>query len=333
MTDPTGEEESLALSHDDVVTTETRAEVEALSQRLSQVPFDSERGREQSGAALVKALRTGRPPAGASGGVEGLGPVAAQTCRALPSPSFSLESPQSGSDTTYSRADRQTGTLEIQARIGTFAGTEYRSGDESSFLVPYNSAAAWIGAEVPIPRHGSRTHATLTILEVSVELLIERVWPGNLVEQGTGSDMVFVGQGAGDLPLRGVAAAWCRAGLAIYGSGGAHSRASAEISSAWTNRDGSDSEDHAPSGRLSLQHAVAISRDLNLARVFVDIACLAAAEIDESDKWRSAYAHIHCRTGGFSPTPCRVRVDPGQVRIRLCEMPSLTEKLDVAPVG
>ena len=143
--------------------------------------------------------------------------------------------------------------------------------------------------------------------------------------------MVLVSHGDGDrLPLRGNAVAWCRAGLTLYREGGARSRRSAEIVSAWVNRDGSDLDDHAPSGTLNLHHAVSISRDLQVAGVFIDITCFAAAEIAENPQVLSAYADLKCRSGDGYPVPSQVRVDQEQVQIRMCEIPDLAERLEAA---
>ena len=201
--------------------------------------------------------------------------------------------------------------------------------------MPFDTATAWIGAAIPIPPHGSPTHITRTLLDVSVELAIEQIW-ANVPEPvpANGSGLVLVSPGDGDrLPLRGNAVAWCRAGLTLYSEGGARSRRSAEIVSAWVNRDGSDLDDHAPSGTLNLHHAVTISRDLQVAGVFVDITCFAAAEIAENSQVLSAYADLKCRSGDGYPVPSQVRVDQEQVQIRICEMPDLAERLEAARAG
>jgi hypothetical protein len=331
MTDPSWSKELRGVQHDDVVMTDAQAHLETLAQRMSHMPFDSEQGRER-GAALLRALRAGRRATETPYDTVGLGPQTFVGCSTLPSPTFSLQSSGSDTATTYSRANAQAGTLEVHARTGTFGGIEYPSGG-GSFLMPFNSATAWIGSAVPIPAHGSSTHSTVTILEVSVEFRIENIWSHAPVVPGSGDDLVFVVRGDGDLPLRGNAVAWGRIGLTLYGSGGARSRKSAEIVSAWVNRDGSDSEDHVPSGALTLQHAAAIDQDLRVAGVFVDITCFAAAEIAPS-KWDSAFAEFKCRSGDGFPPPSQIRVDHQEgVSLRLCEMPAVGERLDTVSAG
>jgi hypothetical protein len=309
-------------SHDEVVLAETDEQVQTLAERLSQVPFEAREHREQVGAAMLGALRGGR------GAAEpfGLTTVAVDTCRSLPSPTFSMGSSPSDTDTSYSLADHQAGTLRVRARTGVWGGVPY-PGEEGSFLMPFNTANAWIGAAIPIPPHGSPTHVTRTLLDVSVELFIEQIW-ANVQEPvpGTGGDLVLVTPGDGDqLPLRGNAVAWLRAGLTLYTEGGARSRRSAEIVSAWVNRDGSDKDDHSSAGTLNLRHAVIISPALEVAGVFVDLTCFAAAEIAGDPQVLSAYADLKCRSGDGYPVPSQVRVEQEQVQIRMCELPDLAD--------
>jgi hypothetical protein len=313
-------------SHDEVVVAETQEQVQTLGERLSQVAFDTSAQHEQ-GAALLAVLRGGRGAAEPFGGIL----VAVDSCRTLPSPTFSLGSPYSKTGTTYSVADPQDGTLRVHARTGSWGGVPYE-GQGGSFLMPFNTATAWIGAAISIPSHGSPTHNTRTLLDVSVELAIEQIW-ANVPEPvpGNGSGLVLVSPGDGDrLPLRGNAVAWCRAGLTLYSAGGARSRRSAEIVSAWVNRDGSDLDDNAPSGTLKLHHAISISRDLQVAGVFVDITGFAAAEIAENSQVLSAYADLKCRSGDGYPVPSQVRVDREQVQIRICELPDVAETVEAA---
>ena len=83
---------------------------------------------------------------------------------------------------------------------------------------------------------------------------------------------------------------------------------------------------HGPADLVTLSHAAAISSELVVAGIFVDITCLAAAEesAHESD---SAYAELKCRSGDGSPPPSRLRLDPERTRVRLCEMPVLQKRV------
>jgi hypothetical protein len=151
------------------VAAETQAQVQTLGERLARLPLGGTRYGERTGAAMLGVLRAGRgaaePP--------GLATVAVDTCRALPSPTFSQESSQSETSTKSSLADSQAGTLQVQARTG-FLGVEYPG--QESFLMPFNTATAWIGAAISVPPHGSTTHSTRTLLDVSGELSIEQTW-------------------------------------------------------------------------------------------------------------------------------------------------------------
>jgi hypothetical protein len=157
---------------------------------------------------------------------------------------------------------------------------------------------------------------------VRVELQIETIWSHAPVAPGTAGYLIWTHAGDGGLPLRGTAVAWCRAGLTVLGAGGSRSRRSVEFVSGWVNRDGMDLEDRAPGGLVTLSHAAAISGELVVAGIFVDITCFAAAEQSQNES-HSAYAELKCRSGDGYPVPSRVRLDLGRIRVRLCEMPLL----------
>jgi hypothetical protein len=189
----------------------------------------------------------------------------------------------------------------------------------------FNTATAWIAAPIAIPPHGSATSALANILDVRVELQVETVWHNAEVTVGSGADLIWTVAGSGDLPLRGTAVAWCRAGLTLLGAGGTRSRRSIEFVSGWVNRDGMDQEDRAAGGLVTLSHTVAISSELVVAGVFVDITAYAAAEESQANESHSAYAEIKCRNGDGFPVPSRLRLVPERTRVRLCEMPILTK--------
>jgi hypothetical protein len=83
-------------------------------------------------------------------------------------------------------------------------------------------------------------------------------------------------------------------------------------------------DDRAPNGLVYLSHSVAISSDLLVAGVFVDITCFAAAEESQENQWDSAYAELKCASADSLPVPSLIRVAPERTSVRLCEMPILT---------
>jgi hypothetical protein len=86
-----------------------------------------------------------------------------------------------------------------------------------------------------------------------------------------------------------------------------------------------DLTDRATEGLVTLSHAVAISNELVVAGIFVDLSCFAAAEESHDDESDSAYAELKCRGGDGYPVPSHVRLAPERVTVRVCEMPILVK--------
>ncbi len=312
------DEEVLITAHRDMLRAETKSEVKTLSDRLKALPVGpKERNRERIGHAALHAIESARASRVT---MESFGePHMSRlvNCETLARPVFSLQSPQSESRTTFSLSDGAEETLEARARAGSLDGSKYPSSGE--FILPLNTVTAWIGAPIAIPQHG-----TLMVLEVGIQLQIEQIWSSvSYPLPGKASDLLWVEHGNENLPLRGTAVAWCRAGLTLRGRNGAGSRKAIDFVSGWVNRDGMNQRVHAPEGLVRLSHTVAVSPELLVAGVFVDITCFAAAEESQTDASQSAYADLKCKRGDGFPVPSRLRLTPDQVRVRLCEMPLL----------
>jgi hypothetical protein len=319
------DEEILLAANYKALMAESQSEIETLGKRLANLPVGpEERNRERIGDAVLRTLRAERRPQVVAEPTDDMRLSALADWQTLDQPVFSIESPQQESPTIFSRANAGAGTLEVAARAGALNGVRY-PGSEAPFFPPLNRATASIGAIIAIPPHGSPIHGPATVLDVRVELQIEEIWEHAPVVPGTAGHLIWTVAGDGDLGWRGLATARCSAGLSLLGAGGTRSGTSIEFVSGWVNRDGMDQADHAPGGLVTLSHAVAISSELAVAGIFVDITCLAAAEESpvESD---SAYAELKCRSGDGYPVPSRLRLDPERVRVRLCEMPWLQQK-------
>jgi hypothetical protein len=320
------DEEILLAANHEALMAESQSEIETLGKRLANLPVGpKEPNRERIGDAVLRTLRAEKRPQVIAEPTDDMRLSALAYCQTLDQPVFSIESPQQESPTIFSRANAGAGTLEVAARAGALNGVRYPGSDEGPFIPPFNQATASIGAAIAIPPHGSPIHGPAAVLDVRVELQIEEIWEHAPVVPGTAGHLIWtVAAGDGDLPLRGFALAWCRAGLTLVGAGGTRSRTAVEFVSGWVNRDGMDQEDRAPGGLVTLSHAVAISSELVIAGIFVDITCVAAAEESRVKESDSAYAELKCRSGDGYPVPSRLRLDPERVRVRLCEMPWLT---------
>jgi hypothetical protein len=306
--------EVLLAAHHELLMAESQSEIETLDRRLANLPVGpKERHRERIGDAVLRTLRAHRRPQVFTEPIGDMRPSARAACQTLDPPVFSIQSSAVDSPTIFSRADAAAGTLQVRARTGWLNGERYPS--SAQFILGYNTATASIGAPVAIPPHGPAVN-----LDVRVGLQIETIWENAPVEPGTAAHLIWTHKGNGDLPLRGTAAAWCRAGLTVVGAGGTRSGSSVEFVSEWRNRDGMDQEDRAPGGLVTLNHAVTISPELVVAGIFVDITCFAAAEESQADESDSAYAELKCRDGDGYPVPSRLRLDPERTRVRLCEM-------------
>lgn len=272
-------------------------------------------GMEASGESFlnaVRALRSGRSTHRAAG------------CRDLDSPRFTIRSPTedvrntAGKVMRFSRADPPARTLEVAAAVGQFGGIRWPA--EGTFILGVNSAEARIGGLLALPPHGLGT-----TLSVSVQLQAEYVLFDGSTTPATATSLLPLLRGAGDMPLRGAVAGWARAGLRLHAAGGS-SGTSVEFVSKWANRDGSNSQDNAPGGRVNLRHMVAVSPQTSSVAVFVGLECFAAAE-ETDELFRGGFSLFECRdkpvgelTGVYVP-PARFRVR--RVTAELCELPVL----------
>jgi hypothetical protein len=321
------DEEVLLAAQDEALTVEFQSEIETLDRRLANLPVGpKERNRDRIGDAVLGTLRAEIRPQVLMEPIGGMPLRVLARCKTLTRPVFSLQSPRVESQTIFSRANAGAATLQVRTRAGALNGQRYPSSDEMPFIMAFNKATAWIGAPVAIPPHGSPTHGPANILDVTVQLHVEQIW-SNLPEPvpGRAADLIWTMAGNGDLPLRGTALAWCRAGLTLHGANGTRSRRSIGVVSGWVNRDGMEREDSAPEGLVTLNHAVAISSNLAVAGIFVDLSCFAAAEESEANVSDSAFAELKCMPGDGFPVPSHLRLDIEQIKIRLCEMPPLLE--------
>lgn len=314
---PKDEEVALAAHHEALMA-ESQSAINTLGERLASLPVGTAQpNRERIGRAVLRTLRAGTRPQALRDPIGDLRPGALARCQTLDPPVFSISIPseEDESSTTFARADAGEGTLEVRARTG-WNGERYPS--STQFILGYNRATASIGAAVPIPPHGPAV-----LLDVRVGLQIETNWSTPPVEPGDAADLIWTHEGNGDLPLRGTAVAWGRAGLTVVGANGARSGRSVTFVSEWRNRDGMDQEERAPEGLVTLGHTVAISPQLVVAGIFVDITCFAAAEESQANEEDSAYAEFKCRDGDGFPVPSLIRLVPERTRVRLCEMPVL----------
>jgi hypothetical protein len=310
------DEEVLLGAHQEALMAESQSEIRTLGERLANLTIGpKERNRERIGDAVLRTLRAETRPQALTEPIGDMRPGALAQCQTLDPPVFSISSHEEESPTIFSRADAAARTLQVRARTG-WNGERYPS--SAQFILGYNKATASLGAPIAIPPHGPAV-----ILDVRVGLQIETIWSNAPVEPGTAAQLIWTHKGNGDLPLRGTAVAWCRAGLTLVGANGARSGRSVRFVSEWRNRDGQDQEDSAPGGLVTLNHAVAISSELVVAGIFVDVTCFAAAEESETNESDSAYAELKCRDGDGFPVPSRLRLDPQWTRVRLCEMPVL----------
>jgi hypothetical protein len=314
---------SLQASHHELLVAESQSEIETLGKRLANLPVRPEEPhRERIGEAVIRAVGAERRREVVSGAIGGLDPSALVHCQTLDRPVFAIASQQAESSTIVSRADAAAGTMEVSARAGALNGRRYPTADGTAFIMAFNRATASIGAPIAIPPRGSGPALPLPrVLRVGVELQIENIWSSAPVAPGTAENLIWTVKGDGDLPLRGNAVAWCRAGLTIVGAGGSASRMSTEFVSGWANRDGMDLNNRAPGGMVRLSHTVAISAELVIAGVFVDITCFAAAEESPANVDDSAYAELKCARGDGWPVPSHLRLVPEETRVFLCEMP------------
>ena len=317
------DEEILLAANHEVLMAESQSEIETLGKRLASLPVGpKERNRERIGDAVLGILRAERRPQVITEPTGDMRPSAVAHCQTLDQPVFSIQSPQQESSTIFSRANAEAGTLEVRARVGTLNGIHYPS--EMPSTLAFNRATASIGAIIAIPPHGSPTHGPAAFLDVRVELQIEKIWEHAHPVKGTAGDLIWTKAGDSDLPLHGLAMAWCHAGLTLLVAGGTRSRRSIEFVSGWQNHEGMGIEDRTQEGLVTLSHAVAVSSELVVAGIFVDITCVATAEESQANVSDPAYAELKCRSGDGYPVPARLKLDPERLRVHLCEMPWLT---------
>ncbi|QUC59013.1 hypothetical protein IOD14_20725 [Streptomyces sp. A2-16] len=324
---PEDEKVLLAAQHE-VLMGESQSEIETLGERLANLPVGpKERNRERIGAVALGAL--GVEPEVLA---EPIGDMRLAHCQALERPVFSLQSPEDESLTMFSRANAEAATLEVTARAGALNGQRYPSAESTPPNSAFNTATAWIGAPVALPAHESPipglpplAHGPL-ILDVRVELQVEHTWSHAPVQRGTAANLVWTAPGSADLPLYGSARVWCRAGLTVHGAGGVRSRRSVIFVGERVNRSGKVTTDRTDDGLVTLSHAVAISSELVVAGIFVDITCFASAEESPENESDSAFAEFQCenRDGAFPP-PSRLKLNPERVRVRLCELAALVK--------
>jgi hypothetical protein len=150
------DEEVWVAAHDEVLKTELKSEIDILGERLANLPVGpKEMNRERTGDAVLRALRAEKRPQVMPEAIDDTRLSALANCQALDPPVFSIESPGDESGTIFSRANAGAGTLEVRARVGALNGSRYPSSDE--FILPYNTATAWIGAQSGSP-HTDRPH-------------------------------------------------------------------------------------------------------------------------------------------------------------------------------
>jgi hypothetical protein len=282
---------------------------------------DDGSGQDRTGEAALRTLAALRRPAPARAG---LPRVLAERCRSLAVPGFTVESAPdvahnaAGNVLTFTRADASEGTLEVAAATGEFGGVRWPSSD--TFILGLNSAGASLGGMLAIPPHDAGA-----VLTVSVRLRVEQIFFDGSAGPGTAGSLLHVQRGDGDLPLRGTAVGWCRAGLTLNGAAGG-ARTAFEFVSEWVNRDGMQSTDRAPGGVVPLSLTVALAPATSALAMFVDVTCFAAAEETE-ERFRSAFTVFECRNKpveeitGLYVFPSRLQV--AQATARLCELPVL----------
>ena len=282
---------------------------------------DDGSGDDRTGEAALRTLAALRRSAPARAG---LPRALAERCRSLLVPHFTVESAPhvayntAGNVLTFTRADASEGTLEVAAATGEFGGVRWPS--SYTFILGLNSAEASLGGMLTIPPHDAGA-----VLTVSVRLQVEQIYFGGNTGPGTAASLLHVQRGDGDLPLRGTAVGWCRAGLTLRGDAG-NARTVLEFVSEWSNRDGMQSTDHAPGGVVPLSLTVALSPATSTLGIFVDVTCFAAAEETE-EPFQSAFTVFECRNKpleditGLPVFPSRLRV--AEATARLCELPVL----------
>jgi hypothetical protein len=319
---PADESAEIQARNHDALRADSRSEIEGFGRRVSSLPnLTADLNRARVGEALRGLMNSSRPSR-IGGQAHDVHVGQLVDCQDLSRPTFSLQSDAITSLTEFSRADAQAGTLEVRARVGELNAEQYPSSNDFPFIMGFNRSAAWIGAPVSIPPHEPPVQAT-TVLNAKVSLRLENIWSSAPVEQGAGSDLIWTSQGDGNLPLRGNALAWCSAGLTILGPDGVRSRKSLRFVFGWENRDGGDLDDLAPQGLITLEHSVAIGDQLQVAGLFVDVFCFAAAEVSQDGSLSSAYAELKCRSGDGFPVPSRLRLDLESLRVRLCATPDV----------
>lgn len=246
-------------------------------------------------------------------------------CTDIGPPAFDIESPavttrnDTGQVIRSTRASASGRTLEVAAATGAFGLGRWPSSE--TFLLGFNRSSASIGGVLMIP-----AHADGAVLSVTVGFAVDQLVYGGGVIPGTGASLLATSQGDGDLPLRGTAVAWGRAGLSFHGEAGS-ARSSVEFVSSWVNRDGAQTQDGAPSGTFELTQLASLGASTSAVSVFIDVECFAGAEETEDPRSYSSFALFECRdkpvtevTGLWLPAS-RLRVSG--VSAKLCQLPVL----------
>ena len=301
---------------------------ERLSKLSSSVEHVRTIGAEQSparlGEATLRVLESAKAAAPSGSSWQDNRAAAFPYCVGLDPPRFAIKSANeearntNGSVTRFTRANASNRTLEIAAATGEFGAERWPSSE--AFVFGFNRSLASIGGLLFIPAHGAGA-----ILTVSVQLSIEQLVYGGGILATSAASLLNTFRGDGDLPLRGTALGWARAGLSLHGADGSV-RTAVDFVSEWRNRDGSDRDDLAPGGQINLDLTVALGPQTASLSVFVDIECFAGAEESE-EPFRTGFAVFDCRdkpigelNGTYIP-PSRIRLST--VSARLCELPVL----------
>jgi hypothetical protein len=318
------EHDMLLSGHIETINYESARELQAFHDTLQAVLAQSDAlPQERTGQAVLRSLRSVRRlssvPAPSFENVA----LGLADCTELESPQFTIQSAfevvRPGKPIRFTRANASARTLEVTAATGGFGLDRWPSSE--TFIVGFNQSQASIGGVLTIPPHGQGA-----VLTLSVQLRIEQLLFGGGTTPGSGSSLLDTLKGHDNLPLRGTAVGWSRVGLSLHGAQGS-ARTSVEFVSEWVNRDGADSDDRAPSGRINLSNTVALSPETLTLSVFVDVTCFAGAE--ESEELLPAFALFECRdkpvteaNGTWIP-PSRLRLH--RVTARLCELPILVQ--------